>query len=85
MLKVRRHQYRGRQSTPTEAVERRRDALRSTAGGVFVDRDAFCHLLLSRQSLVRSDDSAASLQGVLEPETGVRYLIESERLFPGQR
>ena len=85
MLDVRRNRGKVGSLTPADAVEAGRDTLRTEADGVFVDRDAFCHLLVSRQSLVRCDDAAANLRGVLEPETGTRYLIESERLFPGRR
>ena len=47
----------------------------------FVERDEFCQLLLSSRRLVRSDDRAANIRGLLDLEMGVRFLIKEDKLF----
>ncbi len=47
----------------------------------FVDADEFCSLAVSSKNLRRSDDAGTALRGLLEVETGVRYVIEEHRLF----
>jgi len=61
-------------------IERRR-TLHESSEFHFVHRDEFCKLLLSSKKLVRSDEPRASLRGLLDLETGMRYLIEQENLF----
>ncbi len=48
----------------------------------FVDRGEFCRLLVSRHQLIRSDEAAANVRGLMERVTGTRFLIEEEKLFP---
>jgi hypothetical protein len=36
----------------------------------------FVTLLLSRRRMFRADDLGAELRGLLDPETGVRYIID---------
>jgi hypothetical protein len=50
---------------------------------VFVRRDEFCQLLLSFKKLVRSDEPARHIRGLLDVTSGVRYLIKQEELFTG--
>ena len=69
------------QRTRAETREQRLQAVRLDDLHVFVDRDEFYRLLTSRRHLIPADDPAANLRGVLEPETGRRFLIEQERLF----
>lgn len=64
-----------------EGLERKRVLLRGRSDCRFLEPDEFCQLLVSRRRLWRADDGSAEVQGVLEPETGVRFLIERERLF----
>jgi len=47
----------------------------------FVEADEFCDLAISVKKLRRSDNSEAGLRGLVEVETGVRYLIEERRLL----
>ncbi len=47
----------------------------------FVDRDEYCQLLVSRKHLSRCDDPFARTCGLLDSETGVRFVIEEDRLF----
>jgi hypothetical protein len=61
-------------------VERRRE-FRAQPGHKFVPREVFCELLLSCKKLVRSDEPAISLRGLLDVKSGERYLIEQEKLF----
>lgn len=58
-----------------------RDKLRTQMDVRFVDREAFCQLLVSRLSLSRCDIPSARVRGVFNPATGHRYLIEEELLF----
>ena len=63
-----------------ETVEHERCRLRSLPSHQFVDREEFCRLLVSRRGLERLDDPRARARGLLDRSTGVRFLIESERL-----
>lgn len=45
-----------------------------------VSPEAFVRLLVSRRSLVRADDPAAGLLGLLDVKTGVTYFIREENL-----
>ena len=63
-------------------VRRRREALYSQTDCEFVEPRTFCELLTSRRNLERANDSSSNTFGLLDRETGVRFLIEVERLFP---
>jgi hypothetical protein len=67
----------------TGTLSERRRALRETSQLSFVQRDEFCKLLLSSKKMIRSDEPRASVRGLLDVETGRRYLIEQENLFGG--
>jgi hypothetical protein len=62
-------------------LRERRRALREQPGLTFVQREEFCELLLSNRRLVRSDERSIHIRGLLDPETGERFLIEQERLM----
>lgn len=62
-------------------VSQRRQSLRERPESHFVHRDEFCELLLSFKKLVRSDEPAVRVRGLLDVESGARYLIEQEELF----
>jgi hypothetical protein len=66
-----------------DAMGERRRALREQPDLKFVHRDEFCRLLLSTKKLVRSDEPAVCIRGLLDVESGERYLIEQEELFAG--
>jgi hypothetical protein len=65
----------------TKTFHEQRCALRERSGATFVQRDEFCKLLLSLRRMVRSDEPAVHLRGLLDLETGKRFLIEQEKLF----
>jgi hypothetical protein len=71
--------------TFSETLMERRRALQQRPGLRFVQRDEFCRLLLSCKKLVRSDEPAISVRGLLDVQSGERYLIEQEELFAGRR
>ena len=48
---------------------------------IFVSRDEFCQLMLSYRKLVRSDEPGSRMRGLLDVESGERYLIEQEQLL----
>ena len=64
-------------------LSERRRTLRESTKLDFVQRDEFCKLLLSSKKLVRADEPRASVRGLLDVETGKRYLIEQENLLGG--
>ena len=64
-----------------ESVMEQRRTMRQRPGLVFVDRNEFCELLLSFKKLVRSDEPAVSIRGLLDVESGERYVIGQEDLF----
>ena len=47
----------------------------------FVGPDEFQILAVSNRRLWRSNDPAAGVRGLLDPETGKRYVTEEEKLF----
>ena len=63
-----------------ESLQERRRALREQPGLTFVHRDEFCELLLSFKRMIRSDEPDVNVRGLLDVESGIRYLIEQERL-----
>ena len=46
----------------------------------FVQPDEFLNLLLGRRKIVRSDSNDCKVRGLLDVQTGERYLIEEEML-----
>jgi hypothetical protein len=72
-----------RRATRNSALRERRRAFHDQPGQTFVRRDEFCQLLLSYKKLIRSDEPAARIRGLLDVESGERYLIEQEKLFAG--
>jgi hypothetical protein len=69
--------------TASETISDRRRALREHPEFKLVQRDEFCQLLLSFRRLIRSDEPALRMRGLLDVESGERYLIEQEELFTG--
>ena len=65
----------------TETLDDRRRAMRDCADFTFVQREEFCRLLLSTRRMVRSDEPDLNVRGLLDTETGTRFLIEQEKLF----
>jgi len=65
----------------TETIDNRRRAMRERSEFTFVQREEFCRLLLSTRRMVRSDEPDLRVRGLLDTETGTRFLIEQEKLF----
>ncbi len=61
--------------------EESRDNLKAQPDCRFVEPSEFCRLLNSRRRMVRCDELSVGVRGVLDTETGVRFLVETERLF----
>jgi hypothetical protein len=62
--------------------------MRTLLDSEFVPTNKFFRLLLCRRKMVRSDNSAGSVRGLLDQQTGRRYLIEDKVLRqwrPAQR
>ena len=59
---------------------RRRRLLRASNECLFVNCEDFQARSVSRRRLIRSDDAASGLRGLLDPETGERFFIEEENL-----
>ena len=57
------------------------EAQRAGANFTFVQREEYCNLLLSTRRMVRSDEPGHHIRGLLDLETGMRFLIEQEKLF----
>jgi hypothetical protein len=72
-----------RRATRSSGLRERRRAFREQPGLIFVRRDEFCRLLLSYKKLIRSDEPSVRFRGLLDVESGERYLIEQEKLFAG--
>lgn len=66
-----------------ETLSERRRALRTRPGLTFVHRDEYFELLLGFKKMIRSDEPGVSVRGLLDVESGERFLIEQEELFAG--
>jgi len=64
---------------PTMRAERQQ--LRDRANWRFVDAYEFQELAVSARRLLRADQPAAGLRGLLDPETGTYFVTEEENLF----
>lgn len=58
-----------------------RKRLRAAAGYRWVSPEHWRELLVSHGSLVRADFSKAGVRGLLDRDSGERFLIEEERLL----
>ncbi|MEX0866927.1 MAG: hypothetical protein WD030_06175 [Pirellulales bacterium] len=63
------------------ARDENRQRLRAAAGYCWVTPDQWRQLLVSHGSLVRADFSKAGVRGLLDRESGERFVIEEERLL----
>ena len=68
---------------PENALQTRiaRDRLARDARCRFIDPARFRRLLVSTRKLDRSDEPSARTLGLVDPATGVRFLVEEELLF----
>ncbi len=57
-----------------------RKNLKTQSDCVMIDSDEFCRLAISNQELIRVDFPSAEMKGFAESNTGIRYLIENEKL-----
>jgi hypothetical protein len=69
--------------TRDEILHKQRRALHEGPGVIFVYREEFCQLLLSFRKLIRANEPAVRLRGLLDVKSGNRYLIAQEELFVG--
>jgi hypothetical protein len=58
----------------------RRRGMNLRPNSTFVEPHEFLKLLLSRRELIRADDFDGKVRGLLDVETGRRYLIKREKL-----
>ena len=65
----------------TETIGESRPAMHPSSNITFVQRDEFCSLLLSTRRMVRSDEPGRGVRGLLDTQTGARFLIEQDKLF----
>jgi hypothetical protein len=65
----------------TETIHERKRALGERPLSKFVPREEFCRLLLSCKRMVRVDEPAHQIRGLLDVDTGMRFFIEQEELF----
>ena len=55
--------------------------VRDPADYRFVERSEYCELLVSTKRLRRCDDLESGIRGLLDLDTGMRFVIEEQRLF----
>ena len=65
---------------PADTKSERLLRLRNRTDCLFVERDEFCRLMIGSRRLVRADESAVELRGLLDLETGTHFLIEQYKL-----
>ena len=66
----------------TSTLREQRSLLREREECRFVDSEEFCRLLLGFKRLIRADEAAVEVRGLLDLDTGTRFLIEQEKLIP---
>ena len=59
--------------------ERRRE-MQTQTDTRFVETDEFLDLLLSWRKLTRWDDAVGNVRGLVDRQSGMRFLIEQEKL-----
>ena len=67
---------------PISTLNEQRSLLSKREGCQFVDSEEFCRLLLGFKRLIRADESSVEVRGLLDLDTGTRFLIEQEKLTP---
>jgi hypothetical protein len=55
--------------------------LQEDGNACYVSREEYFKLLLGFKRLVRADDAAHQVRGLLDLETGARYLIHEDELI----
>jgi hypothetical protein len=65
---------------PANCSSEERSRLNERLDCRFVESEEFCRLLVGKGHLVRADEASRDLRGLLDLETGVRYLIETRKL-----
>jgi hypothetical protein len=65
----------------TRAFHRQRRPVRPFTRSEFVQRDEFCELLLSSRRMIRADEPDVNLRGLVDLETGTRFLIKQESFW----
>jgi hypothetical protein len=67
-----------------QSTSERRQELRLVPNCHFTDRHQFCALLTSRGRMARFNDDTAAVRGIVDLDSGERYVIEVEKLFPAE-
>ncbi len=62
-------------------IDKHPQRMRNRPEQIFVHREKFCELLLSYKKLVRSDEPSNRIRGLLDVESGERFVIRQEDLF----
>lgn len=57
-----------------------RQRLCALANSRFIEPEDFMSRATSRQALLRVDDAAAAVHGLMDPQTGARFYVEDEKL-----
>jgi len=61
-------------------IQGNRRRLSSLENCEFIEPEDFLSRATSRQALLRADDAAAAVHGLLDPRTGQRFFVEYEKL-----
>jgi hypothetical protein len=70
-----------RLSIAKSETDAQRDDLRIQPGCYFVSAAEFRQLIISHRKLERADVPRAALRGLLDPQTGARFVTEDEKLY----
>jgi hypothetical protein len=61
-------------------IQSYRKRLSAEDNSQFIEPDDYLDRATSRQTLLRVDDAAAGVHGLLDPATGDRFYVETEKL-----
>jgi hypothetical protein len=65
---------------PSRQTQQQRQQIMKRSEIRLVEVEEFCRLLTSNRQLVRLDQPQAMLRGLYDPEQGLQFMVEEEKL-----
>lgn len=65
---------------PSQQTQQHRREILERAETRLVEAEEFCRMMTSNRRLVRVDQPAAMLRGLYDPEQGLQFIVEEEKL-----
>ena len=65
---------------PSQQTQQQRRQIMELAETRLVEAEEFCRMMTSNRQLVRVDRPEAMLRGLYDPEQGLQFIVEDEKL-----